>query len=64
MTPFEAGEKIILWWRLDIPLPFLALCITMLFAPITVKDILVVVRRYCDTKSENIHPEPGEVIWR
>ena len=64
MTPLEAGEKIILWWQMDLPLPFMAFWVTMLYAPLTVKDVLAVVRRYVDLHSENIHPKRGEIIWR
>ena len=64
MSPKEIGDKILLWWRLDYDLEFIAFWVTMLYAPLTVRDILVVVRHYIDAKTEDKHPEPGEITWR
>lgn len=48
LTPREAGEKIIVWWRLDYHLTFIAFWICMLYAPFTVACVKKVVRRYVD----------------
>ena len=64
MSPREAGEKIVLWWQMQMPLPFIAFWICMLYAPLTVRQILVIVRHYCDESSENKHPVAGKVTWK
>jgi hypothetical protein len=49
---------------MDISPRFIAFWLTMLCAPLTVRQVLVVVRRYCDESSENRQPVAGEVTWR
>ena len=63
MTHHEAGERIVIWWCMDISPRFIAFWLTMLYAPLTVRQVLVVVRRYCDESSENKRPVAGEVTW-
>ena len=64
MTPHEAGEKIVLWWKLEHHLAFISLWISMLYAPFTVDCVKKVVRRYVDESTENKHPTAGKVTWR
>ncbi len=64
LTPREAGEKIIVWWRLDYHLTFIAFWICMLYAPLTVASVKKVVRRYVDENTENKNPVAGKVTWR
>jgi hypothetical protein len=63
MTAREIGEKIIIWWRLEYDLAFMALWVTMLYAPLTVPNLLVIIRKYRDRETENTHPVAGEVTW-
>jgi len=63
MTPHEAGEKIIGYWRGEFTFQSIAILMVCLGVPLKTDEVKTVIRRLIDNRTENRDPKPGEVIW-